>query len=123
QAPVAVSRAPNARGAAGPVTKSPYCRRRARVEERTLRVKVRLAMDMLNNHFHLIQSALGQKVEAKPMGLSHRECSQGRAERCGREVARLPGGTELHLGWNAERATSFLAKFDRSALFDTTGRV
>ncbi len=78
-------------------------------------------MDMLIVHFHLIQSALSQKVEAKPWGLPPRERSQGRAVMGGREVASLPGIMELHLGWNPERATSFLAKFDRSASI-ATGR-
>jgi hypothetical protein len=55
------------------------------------------------------------------MGLPHRERSQGRAVMCGHEVACLPGEMELHLGWTAERATSFLAKFDLSASF-ATGR-
>ena len=83
-----------------------------RVEERTLRVNVRLAMDMLIVHLRLIQSALSQKVEAKPLGHAQRERSQGRAEMGGREVACLPGEMELPLGWNDERATSSLAKFD-----------
>src|SRR2546425_487736 len=82
---------------------------------------MRLAMDMLYLHLRLIQSALSQKAEAKPVGLPHRERSQGRAAMRGREVACLPGEMELHLGWNHERATSFLAKFDLSASF-ATGR-
>jgi hypothetical protein len=61
-------------------------------------------------------------VEAEPRGLPHRERSQGRAKTGGLEVARLPGEMELHLGWNHERATSFLAKFDRSASI-SIGRV
>jgi len=78
-------------------------------------------MDMLYNHFRLIQSALGRKVEAKPVGRSHRERSQELAAMRVHEVAGLPGGKELHLGWNDERASSAVAKFVLSALF-TTGR-
>lgn len=81
-----------------------------------------MAKDMLYLHLHLIQSALGQKVEAKPVGLSHRERSQGRAAMGGREVAGLPGEMEWHVGWAAKRASSLLAKFDLSASFQT-GRV
>src|SRR5690242_12567710 len=81
-----------------------------------------LAMDMLIVHFHLIQSVLSQKVEAKPWGLPPRESnSQGRTAMGGREVACLPGEMELHLGWCQERATSVLAKFGLSASF-ATGR-
>ena len=80
-----------------------------------------LAMDVLYLHLRLIQSALGQKAEAKPMGLPHRECSQGRAVMRGREVACLPGGLGPPLGQSQERASPFLAKFDRSASF-ATGR-
>ena len=78
-------------------------------------------MDMLYNHFRLNQSALGRKVEAKPVGRSHRERSQELATMRVHEVAGLPGGKELHLGWNDERASSAVAKFVLSALF-TTGR-
>ena len=80
-----------------------------------------LAMDVLYLHLRLIQSALDQKAEAKPMGLSHRERSQGRAVMHGREVACLPGGMGSPLGQSQERASPFLAKFDRSASF-ATGR-
>ena len=55
------------------------------------------------------------------MGLPHRECSQGRAVMRGREVACLPGGMGPPLGQSQERASPFLAKFDRSASF-ATGR-
>ncbi len=78
-------------------------------------------MDMLIVHFHLIQSALSQKVEAKPWGLPPRERSQGRAAMRGHEVACLPGEMELHLGWCQKRATSSLAKFGLSAS-SATGR-
>jgi hypothetical protein len=88
---------------------------RARVEERTLPVDMRLAKDMLIVHLRLIQSVLGQKAEAKPMGSPHRGCSQDGAAMRRHEVARLPGGMELPLGWSQERATSAVAKFGRSA--------
>lgn len=76
-------------------------------------------MDMLYLHFHLIQSALGQKVETKLKGRALRERSQGRAAMGGREVACLPGGMELPLGWSAERATLAMAKFALSASIRT----
>ena len=79
-------------------------------------------MDMLNLHLRLIQSALGQKAETKPMGLIiHRECSQDRAAMGGLEVASLPGEMGLPLGQSHERASPFLAKFVLSA-FSATGR-
>ena len=56
------------------------------------------------------------------MGWSHRERSQGRAVMHGLEVASLPGGMGSPLGQSQERASPFLAKFDRSASF-ATGRV
>jgi len=84
-------------------------------------VNMRLAMDMLNLHLRLIQSALGQKAEAKPMGLPHRERSQGRAAMRGHEVASLPGEMGPPLGQSHERASPFLAKFGLPASF-TTGR-
>jgi len=96
-------------------------RRGARVEERTCFVNMRLAMDMLNLHLRLIQSALGQKAGAKPMGLPHRERSQGRAAMHGHEVASLPGEMGPPLGQSHERASPFLAKFGLSASL-TTGR-
>lgn len=55
------------------------------------------------------------------MGSSHRERSQGRAAMHGLEVACLPGKMGLPLGQSQERASPFLAKFDRSASF-ATGR-
>src|ERR1700692_407121 len=76
-------------------------------------------MDMLKNHLRLIQSALGQKVKAEPMGVAHRERSQGRAVMRGHEVASLPGGMELPLGWNQERVSSAVAKFALSASIAT----
>ena len=93
--------------------------RRARVEERAFSVNMRLAKDMLYLHLRLIQSALGQKVEAELVGLPHQGRSQGRAPRCGREVARFPGQMELPLGWSRKRVTSLLAKFALSAFFET----
>ena len=82
---------------------------------------MRLAMDMLYLHLRLIQSALGQKAEAEPVGRCPRERSQGRAAMRGHEVASFPGEMELPLGWSLERVTSFLAKFALSASF-ATGR-
>ena len=55
------------------------------------------------------------------MGRTHRECSQDRAVMRGLEVACLPGGMGSPLGQSQERASPFLAKFDRSASF-ATGR-
>ncbi len=75
-------------------------------------------MDMLYLHLRLIQSALGQKAEAEPMG-SHRGRSQGRAARRGHEVASFPGEMGPPLGQSHERASPFLAKFDPSASFAT----
>ena len=69
--------------------------------------------------FRLIQSALDEKVEAKPLGCTRRECSQGRAITGGREVACLPSPMELPLGRNQERASLSQAKFDLSASFST----
>jgi len=77
---------------------------------------------MLYLHLHLIQSALGQKVEAKPLGLAQRERSQGRSAVGGREVAGLPGRMGLPLGLRQERATISVAKFGLSA-YNATGRV
>jgi len=79
-----------------------------------------MAEDMLYLHLHLIQSALGQKVEAKPVG-DHRERSQGRAAMCGREVAGFPGKMGSPLGQRQERVTISVAKFVLSA-FNATGR-
>ena len=77
-------------------------------------------MDMLYLPLRLIQSALGQKAEAKPVGLTtHRERSQGRAAMRGHDVASLPGEMGPPLGQSQERACPLLAKFDRSASFAT----
>ena len=74
-----------------------------------------MASDMLVQKFHLIQSALGQKVEAKPRGWCPRERSQGRAAIHGHEVACFPGRMGLPLGRSRRRASSFQAKSDRLA--------
>src|SRR5208283_4858189 len=95
--------------------------RGARVEERTCSANMRLAMDMLYLHLRLIQSALGQKVEAEPVG-NHRGRSQGRPAMGGHEVASFPGQMGPPLGQSHERASPFLAKFVLSASF-ATGRV
>lgn len=76
---------------------------------------------MLYLHLRLIQSALGQKVEAEPMGLPHRGRSQSRAAMGGYEVASFPGEMGPPLGQSHERASPFLAKFVLSASY-TTGR-
>ena len=80
-----------------------------------------MAKDMLNSHLRLIQSALGQKVEAEPVG-NHRGRSQGRPAMDGREVASFPGEAGLPLGQShSERASPLRAKFDQSASL-ATGR-
>jgi len=82
-------------------------------------VKMRLAKDMLYLHLPLIQSALGQKEEAKPVGIPHRERSQRWVARPNGEVASLSGTAGLHLGQSPShslRASPFRAKYDRSAL-------
>ncbi len=78
-----------------------------------------MASDMLIQHLHLIQSALGQKVEAKPKRSSLRERSQGRAVMPGHEVACLPGWMGLPLGRCQKRASPFRAKFGQSVRFQT----
>ncbi len=81
-----------------------------------------MAKDMLYLHLRLIQSALGQKVEAEPVG-NHRGRSQGCAITGGLEVASFPGEAGLPLGQSLlKRASPFRAKFDQSASF-ATGRV
>jgi hypothetical protein len=78
-----------------------------------------MASDMLIQHLHLIQSVLGQKVEAKPREWFPRECSQGRAVMRGREVACLPSRMGLPMGRSRERASPFRAKFGLSGQFRT----
>ena len=85
------------------------------------RWNMQLAMDMLYLHLRLIQSALGQKVEAEPVGRCPRERSQGRAAMRGHEVASFPGEMGPPLGQSHERASPFLAKFVLSDSF-ATGR-
>lgn len=82
-----------------------------------------MAKDMLYLHLRLIQSALSQKEEVKPVShTTHWEWSQGRAAMRSLEVASLPGEMESHLGRTDKRASSLLAKFDLSAS-TKTGRV
>jgi len=76
---------------------------------------------MPSPHLRLTQSALGQKAEAKPLGLAQRERSQGRSAMGGHEVACLPGKMGSPLGQRQERVTIPVAKFGLSA-FNTTGR-
>ena len=71
---------------------------------------MRLACDMLYLPIHLIQSALGQKVEAKPVSPCHRERCQGRAVMSGREVAGLAGVMGLPMGLNSGRVSPFQTK-------------
>src|SRR5206468_11322632 len=80
---------------------------------------MRMASDVLIQHLHLIQSVLGQKVEAKPRGSSPRESSQGRAVMPGLEVACLPGRMGLPLGRSRERVSPCRAKFVLSGHFQT----
>ena len=74
---------------------------------------------MLILHLPLIRSALGQKEEAKLVGIPHRERSQRWVAMPSDEVASLSGTTGLHLGQSPShtlRASPFRAKYDLSAL-------
>ena len=84
---------------------------------------MRLAEDMLFLHLPLIQSALGQKEEAKLVGIPHRERSQRWAVMPIDEVASLPGMAGLHLGQSRshERTSPTRVKF--GLLTSWTGRV
>ena len=86
-------------------------RRESKVERAS--VKMSLAKDMLLLHLPLIQSALGQKVEAKLVGLPHQERSQRWAAMLNGEVACPPGSTGLLLGWSRsnERVSPLRMKF------------
>jgi hypothetical protein len=79
-------------------------------------------MDMLYLHLPLIPSARGQKVEAKLVGISHRERSQLWAAMPTDEVAGLPGMAGLHLGWSRsnQRTSPFRVKL--GLLTSLTGR-
>jgi len=78
-----------------------------------------MATELLILPLHLIQSALGQKVEAKPWVSNPRERSQGRVARRGREVASLPSVMGSHLGRSCGRETPSLSKSVLSASFKT----
>ena len=84
---------------------------------------MKLAEDMLILHLPLIQSALGQKVEAEPVGLRrlYRERSQRWTAMPNDEVASLPGETGLPLGQSRsqERASPLRAKFGLSTSLPT----
>ena len=80
-----------------------------------------MATELLILPLHLIQSALSQKVEAKPRVSYPRERSQSRVVRRGREVACLPGVMGSHLGRSCGRETPSLSKSVLSASF-VTGR-
>ena len=71
---------------------------------------MRLAYDMLYLPIHLIRSALGQKVEVKPVGFAYRERSQDRSAMSGREVACLAGVMGLPMGLNSGRVSPFRTK-------------
>ncbi len=78
-----------------------------------------MATELLILPLHLIQSALSQKVEAKPRVSYLRERSQGRVARRGHEVACLPGVMGSHLGRSCGRETPSLSKSVLSASFET----
>ncbi len=78
-----------------------------------------MANELLILPLHLIQSVLGQKVEAKPKVSHPRERSQGRVARRGREVACLPSVMGSHLGRSCGRETPSLSKSVLSASFET----
>jgi len=80
-----------------------------------------MACSMLYLPLHLTQSALGETVEAKPVGESHRERSQGLAAMPGHEVACLPGAMGLPLGRSQGRASPLRAKSGLSATLIRTG--
>ena len=71
---------------------------------------MRMALPMLHLPFHLIQSALGQKVEAKPRSRSPWERRQGRPARVCREEACLPGRMGSRLSCVGGRASPLRAK-------------
>src|SRR5215510_8939596 len=74
-----------------------------------------MANELLILPLHQTQSALGLKVEAKPVSCSHRERSQGRAVMRGLEVASLPSWAGLPLGRSRRRVSPFLTKSDLPA--------
>src|SRR5688572_27566734 len=78
-----------------------------------------MATELLILPLHLIQSALSQKVEAKPRVSYLRERSQSRVARRGREVACLPSVMGSHLGRSCGRETPSLSKSVLSASFGT----
>lgn len=78
-----------------------------------------MVSEMLYLPLRLIQSALSQKVEAKPRGSTRRERRQGRTAMGGREVASLPSGMGLPLGRSHGRASPCRAKSVLSASFKT----
>jgi hypothetical protein len=71
---------------------------------------MKVAYPVLYLPFHLIQSALGQKDEAKPRWPSPRERRQGRPARACREEARLAGRMGSHLSRVGGRASPLRAK-------------
>jgi hypothetical protein len=80
---------------------------------------------MLYLHLRLIQSALGQKAEAKPVGSPHRERSQRWVAVPNDEVASLPGTAGSPLGQNrsqTQRASSLRVKLHGLSAYSRTGR-
>jgi hypothetical protein len=71
---------------------------------------MKVAYPVLYLPFHLIQSALGQKVEAKPRWPSPRERRQGRPARACREEACLAGRMGSRLSRVGGRASPLRAK-------------
>jgi len=78
-----------------------------------------MANELLILPLHLIPSARGQKVEAKPVKGFHRERSQGGPAMDRREVACLPSGMGSRLGRSCGRETPSLSKSVLSASFET----
>lgn len=71
---------------------------------------MRMANYLLISPLHLIQSDMGQEVEAKPERSTPRERSQGCTAMCSHEVAGLSSQTGLPLGCCCGRVSPFRAK-------------
>src|SRR6266487_5368818 len=80
---------------------------------------MRMAIELLILPLRLIQSALSQKAEAKPVNPFHRERSQGGPEMDRLEVACLPSNLGSPLGRSRGRETPSLSKSVLSASFET----
>ncbi len=93
-------------------------------DERSERM-ITMAKDMLYLHLRLIQSALGQKAEAKLVGSAHRERSQRWVAIPNDEVASLPGTAGSPLGQSrsqTQRASSLRVKLHGLSAYSRTGR-